>query len=215
MLTYTHRLNKGVQFSGTYSWSHVISDAPDANSFEQNLSIEDPTNLLRDRGNSTINRPQSLTFSTILQPEFHFSNKVLNAVMKNNMFAFLGNLSSGDQQNVTAKTILNGDAKTSGVTRPLFVGRNSVRGPAIYQIDLRYTRTIATLWERVKPQFFLEASNLFNHPNVTSLNTAVLTNSAGVPVNSLGAEIPLPTTFSPTSTVLEGRIVQVGLGVSW
>jgi hypothetical protein len=137
------------------------------------------------------------------------------------MFAVLGNLSSGDQQNITGNTIINGDQKTSSVTRPVFVGRNSVRGPAIYQVDLRYTRTIARLWERVEPQFFLEASNLFNHPNVTSLNTAVAigglnssglpTATTGFPVNSAGAAIPLPSSFPASSTVLEGRIVQLGL----
>jgi hypothetical protein len=103
----------------------------------------------------------------------------------------------------------------------LFVGRDAVRGPSIYQVDLRYTRTFARLWERLEPQFFLEANNLFNHPNVTSLNTAIAigglsatglpTATTGLPVNSAGAVIPLPSSFPASSTVLEGRIVQVGL----
>jgi len=215
LVSYTHRLNKGLQFNASYTWMHAISDAPDANSFEQNVSIEDPTNLLRDRGNSTINRPQSLTFSTVLQPQFHLQNKAMNAIMNNNMFALLGNISSGDEQNITAKSVLNGDQRTAGITRPAFVGRNSVRGPAIYQVDLRYTRTIGTFWDRVKPQFFLETTNLFNHPNVTSLNTSVLTNSDGYPINSSNAVIPLPTTFRPQGSVLEARIVQFGLAVRW
>jgi hypothetical protein len=136
------------------------------------------------------------------------------------MFAVLTNLSSGDQQNITGKTVINGDQKTSSVTRPLFVGRDTVRGPSIYQVDLRYTRTIARLWERLEPQFFIEASNLFNHPNVTSLNTSVAigglsgglpTPTTGLPVNSAGAVVPLPSSFPASSTVLEGRIVQIGL----
>jgi hypothetical protein len=75
----------------------------------------------------------------------------------------------------------------------------------------------------VEPQFFLEASNLFNHPNVTALNTAVTigglnaaglpTATTGVPVNSAGAAIPLPSSFPASSTVLEGRIVQVGVTI--
>jgi len=96
-----------------------------------------------------------------------------------------------------------------------------VRGPSVYQVDLRYTRTIARLWERVEPQFFLEANNLFNHPNVTSLNTSIAiggldsagfpTATTGLPVSSTGAVIPLPSSFPKSSTVLEGRIVQLGL----
>ena len=147
-------------------------------------------------------------------------NPVLRTILNHNTFALLTNLSSGDQQNITGNVVINGDQKTSSVTRPLFVGRDSVRGPSIYQVDLRYTRTISRLWERVEPQFFLEANNLFNHPNVTSLNTAVTigglsgglpTATTGLPVNSAGAAIPLPSSFPKSSTVLEGRIVQIGL----
>jgi hypothetical protein len=134
---------------------------------------------------------------------------VLRHIVNGNTFAVLGNVASGDQQNITANTNLNGDATTGagagGVTRPLFVGRNSVRGPNIYQVDLRYTRTIATLWERVKPQFIMEANNLFNHPNITSLNTVAKVDAAG--------NITTPPSFAGLSTVLEGRIVQVGLAV--
>jgi hypothetical protein len=223
IVNYTHRMAKGVQLSASYTWSHTISDAPDVNSFEQNLPIEDPSNRFRDRGNSSVNRPHSLTISSIIEPRVNTENSVLRHILNNNTFALLTNLSSGDQQNITGSTQINGDQKTSAVTRPLFVGRNSVRGPAIYQVDLRYTRTIAKLWDRVQPQFLMEVNNIFNHPNVTALNTAVTiagldsaglpTAKTGLPVDSAGNVIPLPTTFAPSSTVLEGRIVQVGLAV--
>jgi hypothetical protein len=202
---YTHRLSQGMEVSASYTWSHSITTAPEANGFEQNLPIEDPTNMLRDRGNSLANRPQALTISAVLQPTWKPGNAVLRHIVNDNTFAILANLSSGDQQNVVVNRALNGDPITASVTRPAFVGRNSVRGPNIYQIDLRYTRDIITLWERVKPQFVFEANNLFNHPNVTSLNTVAT-------VDALGNITSAPT-LAPTSTVLEGRIVQVGLGV--
>jgi hypothetical protein len=90
------------------------------------------------------------------------------------------------------------------------VGRNTVRGPAIYQIDLRYTRTVFTFKERVRAQFIAESNNLFNHPNITTVKTS------GFAVNSSGVLLaPLPSTFAPASTVLEARIVQFGLAVRW
>jgi hypothetical protein len=205
VFNYTHRLSQGVELSASYTWSHSISNAPDANSFEQNLPIEDTTNLNRDRGNSLSNRPQALTISTILQPTMKIDNSVLRHIVNGNMFAILANLSSGDQQNIVVGKALNGDPISASVTRPAFVGRNSVRGPNVYQVDLRYTREIAKLWERVKPQFVFEANNVFNHPNITSLNTAAS-------VDALGNITTAPT-LVPTSTVLEGRIVQVGLGI--
>jgi hypothetical protein len=222
VINYTHRLSAGMEVSAAYTWSHSISDAPDVNSFEQNLPIEDPSNRLRDRGNSLVNRPNAFTLSSIIEPSVKGGNGFLHTVLNHNMFSVLANLSSGDEQNITGNTVINGDQRTTAVTRPLFIGRDSVRGPSIYQVDLRYTRTIARLWDRVEPQFFIEASNLFNHPNVTSLNTAVAIgglNSAGLPtaltglpVNSAGtAVVPLPSSFPASSTVLEGRIVQLGL----
>jgi len=221
LVNYVHRFSAGLQVSASYTWSHTISDSPDVNSFEQNLPIEDPSNRLRDRGKSIVNRPSAFTLSSIIEPSVKADNAVLRTLLNHNTFALLTNLSSGDAQNITGNTVINGDQKTSSVTRPLFIGRDTVRGPAIYQVDLRYTRTIATLWEHVQPQFFIEANNLLNHPNVTSLNTAVAigglsstglpTATTGLPVNSAGVVIPLPSSFPAASTVLEGRIVQIGL----
>ena len=213
LLTWNHRLSRGLQVSASYTFSNTISDAPEANSFEQNLPIEDPTNRLRDRGNSSVNRPHALTVSAVLEPQPKLENHVLNKLLSDNMFAILGNFSSGDAQNIVANTTLNGDSTTGSVTRPLFVGRNTARTPDIYQVDLRYTRTIARLWERVTPQFIVEANNLFNHPNVTSINATATVNTNPA-LGQVGA-ITTPPTLLPTSTVLEGRIVQFGVGVRW
>lgn len=208
LVTYNHRFSAGIEANAAYTWSHSISNAPDANGFEQNLLIEDTTNVNRDRGNSSINRPQALTLSAVLEPQFKVSNSFLKRLANDNMLTIASNISSGDEQNIITSTVLNGDPTTSSVTRPLFVGRNSLRAPAIYQIDMRYTRTFATLWERLKPQFFIEANNVFNHPNVTSLNVTV-------PVTSTGAATYGPSFGTPLSTVLEGRIVQIGLAARW
>jgi Carboxypeptidase regulatory-like domain/TonB dependent receptor-like, beta-barrel len=207
LVTWNHRLSRGLQVSASYTWSHTISDAPEVNAFEQNLPIEDPTNLKRDRANASVDRPHAFTVSAVLQPQPKLDNRILNKLLNDNMFAILANLSSGDPQNIVANRTLNGDTTTGSVTRPLFVARNTARTPNIYQVDLRYTRTLARFWERVTPQFLIEANNLFNHPNVTSINATATVDTSGA--------ITAPPTFAPTGTVLEGRIVQFGLGVRW
>jgi len=213
LLTWQHRLSRGLEVSASYTFSHTVSDAPEANSFEQNLPIEDTTNRLRDRGNSSVDRPQAVTLSAVLEPQVKLKNRVFNKLLSDNMFAILGNFSSGDAQNIVANHRLNGDSTTDPVTRPLFVGRNTARTPNIYQVDLRYTRAIARLWERVTPQFSVEANNLFNHPNVTSINATATVNTD--PTKGLVGSITKPATLVPTSTVLEGRIVQFGVGLRW
>src|SRR6202021_2799812 len=87
--------------------------------------------------------------------------------IRNNNFAFLANMSSGDEQTITTSSKLNGDAIAT--SRPLFVGRNTVRAPAVYQYDLRYTRTLGTFFERVQPKLLIEGNNIFTRPNATTI----------------------------------------------
>ncbi|MGA2269688.1 MAG: carboxypeptidase regulatory-like domain-containing protein [Bryobacteraceae bacterium] len=205
VVNFQHRIAQGFQVSASYTWSHSISDAPDANSFEQNLYIEDNTSRQRDRGNSVVNRPSALTLSAFLAPHTTSGNKAWNWLANNNELALLGNFSAGDQQNVTSTRNLNNDTKAA--TRPLFIGRDTVRTPGIYQFDARYTRTFFT-WERLKPKFIAEFNNVFNRENITSLNTAVA-------VDANGLAQPSASFLQPSSTVLEKRIVQFGVRVDW
>jgi hypothetical protein len=207
LISFTHRISAGFQTSANYTWSHSISDAPDANSFEQNLPIEDPTNRSLDRGNSIVNRPQAFTMTAVIAPAFHASHGFARQLENNNQLTIITTLQSGDQQNIVANQVLNGDTTTSSVTRPLYIGRDTARTPNIYQLDARYTRTIFSIKERFSPKVWIEANNVLNHPNITSINTTAKVNSAGV--------ITSPPSFAPVSTVLEGRIIQVGVRLDW
>lgn len=226
-INYEHRFSRGLVVSGAYTYSHTISDAPDANGFEQNIVyVEDTTDRLRDRGNSYINRPHAFTATALWSPRAKMDNAIVNRLLNDNQFGILSNISSGDQQNVTANANLTNDSLVTSVTRPLDIGRNIVRGPKVVQFDLRYTRTLFTLKERFHAQFLTEATNIFNHPNVTSLNTVVpvVTSGCAGAANAFAldpthcgqiAAGSLPTTFPRTSTVLQGRILDFGLGVRW
>jgi hypothetical protein len=207
IVNYQHRLAQGLLANASYSWSHSIDDAPEANTYDQgSVFISDPTNRNRDRGNSSINRPSAFTLTTFWAPIAKFDNRVINYLANNNQLTVLANVSSGDEQTINANTVLNGDSLAT--SRPLYIGRNTTRTPNVYQFDVRYTRTFVKLRERIQPRFFIEANNLFNHPNVTSINTTAAVTAA------TGAIVTNPT-FSPVSTLLEGRIVQLGVRVDW
>jgi hypothetical protein len=207
IVSFKHRWSQGYLVSASYTWSHSISDAPDANSFEQNLPIQDATSRARDRSDSIINRPHAFTMSAYIAPTFQLTNGFLRHLANGNELAPLVTLSSGDQQNIVANQVLNGDSNASAVTRPLYLGRYAARGPSVYQLDLRYTRTLFAFRDRIRPKFFAEANNVFNHPNITALNVTATVNSAGV--------ITKPATLAPLSTTLEGRIIQLGVRVDW
>jgi len=226
-VNYEHRFSRGLVASAAYIYSHTISDAPDVNGFEQNLVyVEDATNRLRDRSNSYINRPQSFTASVVWSPRLKVENSLVNRLLNDNDLAMLTNIASGDEQNVTANANLNGDSLVTSITRSLGIGRNTLRGPNIYQFDLRYTRTLFTLKERFRAQFLTEATNVFNHPNVTSLKTGgVLVDTTGCSKTANGFTLDpthcgqitgFPAGFgTPSATVLQGRILNFGLGVRW
>jgi hypothetical protein len=174
--------------------------------------ISDPTNRNRDRGNAAINRPNAFSLSTVYAPTAKLDNRIANYLANNNQITLLANVTSGDEQNITANAVLNGDSLAgsglNAATRPLYGGRNTVRTPAVYQFDVRYTRTFIKLWERFEPRFFIEANNVFNHPNITTVNTTATVNG------TTGAITGSPT-YAPVATLLEGRIVQLGVRVDW
>lgn len=206
---FQHRTNSGLTVNASFTWSHTITDAPEAHAFDQTtLFVSDPTNRKRDRANSLINRPMAFSLTSVYAPSFKLSNKALDYLANNNQFTLLTIISSGDQQTITSNVVLNNDSLGgTAANRPLFTARNTIRTKTVYQFDARYNRTFFKLRERLAPSFFIEANNLFNHPNITSLNTVATVNSAGV--------ITGQPTFAPTSTLLEGRIVQLGVRASW
>jgi len=215
LVNWYHRLSQGVQISANYTWSHSISDAPDANSFEQNVLIQDPFTRKYDRGNSFVNRPQAFNMSIYLEPTFKISNHVLKRLANDNQLAILSNLSSGDKQNMVANlNLINepgavGPVSTSIV--PAFVGRDTLRTGNIYQIDARYTRTVFGVRERFHLKLLAEANNVFNTRNVAGAAAAINTRAT---VNAQGI-ITTPPTLAPLTTVLEGRLIQVGIRADW
>ena len=205
-LTLTRRFSKGYEFFATYTWSHAIDDAPEQNVLDSASSWpEDPTNRRRDRGNSLTDRRHAFTANGVLQPQFA-AHGPLGYLVNNNKVSFIFEATAGDTFNLAGNRNLNGDPSIpASQQRPLFIGRNTVRGPAVYQLDLRYSR-IFPITERIKPEFLGEFTNLFNHPNITGINSTATVNALGV--------ILTPPNFAPTAA-LDSRLMQLGVRVSF
>jgi hypothetical protein len=213
LASYEHRWSQGFLMKANYTWGHAISDAPEVNDYDCDGVIEDPTNRNRDRGPSCADRPSAFTLSSVYEPQSHIDNKLVRGIITNNQFTPTMVFESGILANAVSNSILNGDSTTGSVTRPLFVSRNSFRGPSIYQVDLRWTRTLGTWFEFLKPQLFVESNNIFNkHSNVTTFNTTadtVALPSSGVPTAATG-NVTTPASFAFVSTLLQARILQFG-----
>jgi hypothetical protein len=207
IVTYKRQVSPSLFFNSSYTWSHSIDDAPEGNTYDQgSVFITDPSNRNRDRGNSSINRPNAFNSSTVWSPIAKIDNRVVNYLLNNNQLTVAVNISSGDEQTINANTNLNGDSLAT--SRPLYIARNTVRTPNVYQFDMRYTRTFLKFKEKYQPKFFIEANNIFNHPNITTINTTAT-------VNSTTGLITTNPTYAPVATLLEGRIVQLGVRLDW
>ena len=185
----THRLTRGLEFNGTYTWSHALDDAPEQNNIDSAAAVpSDPLNRRRDRGNSLTDRR-------------HAFNGNLLQEWKGFRLSTILTMQSGDVFNLGSNRSLNGDG-TAGVAfqRPLYVGRNTLRAPAVYEWNARFSRTFR-IKERARLEAFAESTNVLNHDNITGIN-------ATAQVDATGA-IVTPATQAHTAA-LDQRLIQLG-----
>jgi hypothetical protein len=216
-VTLSKRFSRGYEFLATYTWSHSLDDAPEQNVLDvptgtsgTNLQPSDPTNRSRDYGNSLSDRRHVFTSSAVINPTFTMNSRVLSYLANHNQLGFSFIARSGDVLNEGSNLVLNGDSTIPGaLQRPLFVGRNTFRGPRVFQMDARYSR-IFPIGERWRPEFFAEAWNLFNHSNFSGSGSALNTNAT---VDSTGAITAQPS-FARLNA-LDPRLLQLGLKISF
>lgn len=195
------------QYSISYTWSHAIDDAPEQNVLDSaDLLPSDPSDRARDRGNSLTDRRHALTAYGVFEPRFRMAPGWAARLANSNRFSFVLTALSGDALNLGSNRVLNADASIpAALQRPLFVGRNTLRAPAVVEADVRYTRIIP-VWERLQAEIFAECSNVFNRTNITGLDTIAQVDAAG----RITAAPPLTST-----SALESRTVQIGVRWSY
>ena len=205
--TLRRRIASFGQYSISYTWSHAIDDAPEQNVLDSlSLMPSDPSNRARDRGNSLTDRRHALMAYGVLEPHFRLAPGLAARLANHNRISFVLTASSGDALNLGSNRVLNGDASIPAtLQRPLFVGRNTLRAPALAQINIRYAR-ILPVWERLAAELIVECSNLFNRSNITGLDTIASVDQSG--------RIVAPAPLTPTAA-LESRTLQIGVRWSY
>ncbi len=211
-ITLNRRLSHGYEYFVSYTWSHSLDNAPEMNVLDSGGNLpQDLTNRRGEYGNSLSDRRHVLTFAGSLQPEFTINNQALSYLANNNQLSFILMARSGDTFNIGSNNVLNGDSNVPAAQqRPLFIGRNTVRGPKIAQLDMRYARSLFRR-ESFKVDFLAEFTNLFNHTNITGLNTTasvVALGSATAPNPQAGTITTAPSLL-PTAA-LDARLIQFG-----
>ncbi|HEY1495956.1 MAG TPA: TonB-dependent receptor, partial [Candidatus Solibacter sp.] len=198
---------RGVEMYATYTWSHAIDDAPEQNNIDAGSNLlSDPTNRRRDRADSLTDKRHVFNMTGVFTPEFKLSSEVGNYLANHNVLSVAVVASSGDLFNMGSNRVLNGDStEGSAFQRPLFVGRDTIRGGYVAEINARYSR-LFPIQERKSVEFLVESTNLGNRLNVTALNSTATVDTAG--------NITTPATLAPTSS-RDQRLLQLGLRFNW
>jgi hypothetical protein len=180
-LSLRKRFAQGYELFTAYTWSHAMDDAPEQNIIDSatTVTLSDPSDRRRDRGNSLTDRRHVLNLIGVFMPQFHASSKLARYLLNLNRLSVAMVATSGDVFNIGSNRILNGDSSEAAANqRPLFVGRNTVRGPAIFELNARYSR-LFPVSEHKSFEFIAESTNLTNTLNVTNLNTTAVVDALG------------------------------------
>jgi hypothetical protein len=161
-LDWRSRLAAWGSIQGNYTFSKAMDEATD---FNTDFQPNDQLNRRADWALSSFDQRHKIVIYAALNSGTRrgvWSNFALSPVFRYN---------SGRPFNLLAGTELNNDRHNT-TDRPFFAGRNTGLGPSFWTADVRLARRVS-IGERNSLEFMLEAFNLFNHLNYTSVNNTV------------------------------------------
>ncbi|MDT8068279.1 MAG: TonB-dependent receptor [Terriglobia bacterium] len=186
------RFAQNYQMAISYTWSHVLDNAPDATSVvpfssgDDAKMVADPLSPFLDYASGVNDMRHRFVVSGVWDLNAYTGNmnRIAKGVLGGWELSSIFTAQSGQPYSALLGSDLNNDSNRQTDRTP-GVGRDTFNLPATYSLDPRITRTVK-ITEGTKLQFFGEAFNLFNHFNVTSVRNqqyAVTTVPAPTPSN--------------------------------
>ena len=206
-LTLRKQMTHGVEVLATYTWSHAIDNAPEQNNIDSSAFMPaDSTNLRRERGDSLTDKRHVFNMTGVFTPEFKMSDKTGNYLANHNRLSVAVVAATGDVFNMGSNQNLNKDNATgTAYQRPLYIGRNTIRGPGQFEMNARYSR-LFPVKERASFEFLVESTNITNRLNVIGLNSTATVDAAG--------NITAAPSLAPTGS-RDQRLLQLGVRFNW
>ncbi len=219
VLTLHKPFSHGVEVLANYTFSKAIDDGQVAGTngtFNGTDYTLDPYNQRQENALSDLDQRHRFVASAVWDPFENVSNRPARWLVRGFKFSTIVTVASGQpvtgflngfpsggiDGGVTGGLVSNSGTPTGG--RIPQVGRNVFTGPSLHNVDFRIARDFA-IRERLKLQLLGEAFNIFNHPNISSVNTTaynyVGSGSAGCPTSLgvTGCMSPSPSFLTPTS----------------
>jgi hypothetical protein len=246
VLQLKRRMTQGLQFEMSYTFSHSIDNTADPSQTQTPSygQVYDPNNLALEKGDSNYDVRHRLVTALIWQPRyFQDSGKLVKTMLNGWSLAPVMIISSGrpytesisgNDYTCSASYCSSnygtaGGINGSGGTYRLgtLLPRNDFRYPAFSNIDMRLARSFKFA-ERQKIEVLVEAFNLFNSEQVSSLTQTMYvvqsstsaTPIAGVPAvlnaaDNVTGYSPFGTASAAGTNLYRERQVQFGLRYSF
>jgi len=163
-----HRSRNGLEFRATWTWSKSIDFGQNAGSVPRTNSQLDPFDIRYDKALSSLNYPHKIAASAIWGPKPAFSSPLLQHLSAGWLLAPLLIETSGRPYSYNifgGSHLAGGHESINGSGGDLYlptVGRNTLRLPDTFHLDLRLSRDLP-IAEKIHVHASAEAFNLTNH----------------------------------------------------
>jgi outer membrane receptor protein involved in Fe transport len=221
-LELNRRLANKWSFTTSYTLSKAKDNKPDQTSVvvgggDDGKIAEDQLGLTGEYARSDLDMRHRFIFSPVYDTgRFESDNAFARALLSDYVITGIFTAQSGFAYSAGVTGDPNGDGNTANDRAP-GTRRNQFSTPASWIVDLRIGRAIR-FGERAKVTFFAEGFNLFNRPNVQSVNRNLYAYSvvAGVPRLTRTTNFQTPSGFvsgSPSFTFNSSYNREFQLGV--
>jgi Carboxypeptidase regulatory-like domain len=228
------RFYKGLQIQGSFTFSHTNDFGQSSQTFTASNNVLNPFDLAAEDGRSNFDIRERFAMGVVWNPDFYKGDSnPLKQLFNGFTFSPLLSIASGspftptifgNAPNPAGFTNVSGGSgvlAVGGTNRPPFLAPNSFQMPKTAILDLRLQKSFTFLESR-KLTLSGDAFNIFNHTNVTSVNTQMYTIcGAGLACSSLGGTKPTSNllVFNPIfgtpsaaqNTLIGPRQIQVGI----
>jgi hypothetical protein len=213
-LQITKRFSRNYSVNANYTLSKSIDEATD---FNTDYLAQNPFDTRQDRSLSAFDQRHRVVLSAVIISPYK------NAFLKDFVFSPIFTAGSGRPFNLLIGTDTDGDSRLYN-DRPALAGRNTGKGEAYYNFDMRLARRFFVKETRFLELTF-EAFNLFNHVNYNGINNVVGTacvagfvlnpNCAGasnvIPIKASGVKGISPTAPLGFTSAAPSRQLQFGV----
>jgi hypothetical protein len=223
-----HRMSHNVSFGANYTFSHALDTGVNAATFTDTNDLLNPFNIGLEYGNSIFNIQHRFVANAVITSPWHragWSNYLVGGWELAPIYQVQNGLpyslvTSGNAPGGLSSGV-NGSNGRKGLDN---IGRNSFTLPRTQVVDLRISKTIP-ITERYSLEVLGEGFNLFNHVNVTTVNTTgyivsttgTITNANGtVPCSTASPCLTYNTPFGTVSNAnsnfaYSSRQIQIGV----